>query len=103
MEKNTKTIKEELQRTLSWLDFLYICSLFLVPNDKKILQHGNIQKRKLKTLSEASLKEVINDSHDPNKLILNFSSYEFSNVKKSALCKDLNFSVKPKSIEYLEF
>ena len=103
MEKKAKTIKEELQRTLSWLDFSYICSLFLVANDKKILQHGDIQKWKLKTLFETSLKQVINDSHDPNKVILNFSSYEFSDVKKNVLCKDLNFSVKPKSIEYLEF
>ena len=103
MEKNTKTIKEELQRTLSWLDFSCNCSLFLVANDKKILHHDNIQKRKLKTLSETSLKEVINDSHNPNKVILNFSSYELNDVKKSVLCKDFNFSVKSKSIECLEF
>ena len=49
------------------------------------------------------LKEVINDNHDPNKVIFNFSSYELSDVEKSVLCKGLNFSVKPKSIEYSEF
>ena len=36
-------------------------------------------------------------------MIFNFFSYELSDVEKSALCKDLNFSVKPKLIEYLEF
>ena len=32
-----------------------------------------------------------------------FFSYELSDIEKSVLCKDLNFSVKPKLIEYLEF
>ena len=103
LEKEAKRIKEELQGTVSCLDFSYICSLFLVANDKSILRHDNIQKRKLKNLLEISLKEVINDTHDPNKVIFNFSSYELSEVEKSVLCKGLNFSVKPKSIEYSEF
>ena len=92
LEKDTKRIREELQGTLSCLDFSYICSLFLVANDKSILHHDNIQKRKLKNLLEISLKEVINDSHDPNKVIFNVSSYELSDVEKTILCKGLNFS-----------
>ena len=32
-----------------------------------------------------------------------FSFYQLSDVEKSVLCKDLNFSVKSKSIEYSEF
>ena len=47
LEKDTQRVKEELQRTLSVLDFSYICSLFLVANDKSVLHHDNIQKRKL--------------------------------------------------------
>ena len=49
------------------------------------------------------LKEVINDSHHPNKGILNFSYYELSDVEKNVLYKGLNFSGKAKSIEYWEF
>ena len=101
LEKDTKRIKEELQETVSCLDFSYICSLFLVANDKSILHHDNIQKRKLKNLLEISLKEVINDNHNPNKVIFNFTSYELNDVEKRL--KGLNFSVKPKSIEYSEF
>ena len=82
VEKDTKRIKEELQGTLSCLDFSYICSLFLIANDKSNLHLDNIQKRKLKNLLEVLLKEVINDSHDPNKVIFNFSSYELSDVEK---------------------
>ena len=63
LDKDTKRIKEELQGTLSFLDFSDIGSLFLVASDKSILHHDNIQKRKLKNLLEISLKEVINDSH----------------------------------------
>lgn len=43
-----KRIKEYLQGTVSCLDFLYNCSLFLVANDKSISHLGNIQKGKLK-------------------------------------------------------
>ena len=74
--------------------FLYICSLFLVAIDQSILHHDNIQKWKLKNILEISLKKVINDSHDPNKVTFNFSSYELSDVEKSELCKGLSFSVK---------
>ena len=62
-----------------------------------------IFKNKAKNLLEISLKEVINDGHDPNKVVFNFSSYKLSEVEKSILCKGVNFSVKPKSIEYSEF
>ena len=103
MEKDTERIREELQGTLSSLDSSYIFSLFLVANDESILTHGNIQKRKLKTLLEMSLKDVINDSYDPNTMIFNLSSYELVDVAKSVLCKSLKVSVKPKSIEYSEF
>ena len=62
-------------------------------------------KTEIKKILEVSLKEVINDSHDPNKVIFKFFSYELSNVEKRILCKGINFSVKPinKSIEYSEF
>ena len=44
LEKDTERVKEELQRTLSVLGFSYVCSLFLVANDKSILHHDNRQK-----------------------------------------------------------
>ena len=77
--------------------------MFLVANDKSILDHDNNQNRKSKKLLGISSKKVINDSHDPNKVISHFSSSELSDVEKSILCQDLNFSVKPKPIEYSEF
>ena len=59
LEKDTQRVKEELQRTLSVLDFSYICSLFLVANDKSILHHDNIQKRKLQNLLKISSIDIL--------------------------------------------
>ena len=93
LKKDTNGIIEELQGTLSCLDFSYICSLFLVANDKSVLHHDNIQKRKLKNLLEILLK-VINDSNNLNKVILTFSSYELNDDEKNVLCRGLNFFSK---------
>ena len=42
VENDTQRVKEELQRTFAVLDFSYICSLFLVTNDKSILHHDKV-------------------------------------------------------------
>ena len=39
-------------------------------------------------------------SHDPNKVIFNFSSYVLTEDEKSLLCKGLRFCIPPKKIEY---
>ena len=103
LEKDTQRIEEELQRTLSVLDFSYICSLFLVANDKSILHHDNMQKRKLQNLLKISSNNIFSDSHNPDRVIFNFSSYELVDDGKNVLCIGLNFSVKPGLIEYSEF
>ena len=101
LEKETQRVEEELQRTLSVLDFSYICSLFLVANDKSILHHDNIQKRKLQNLLKISSNNIFSDSHNPDRVIFNFSSHELTDEEKNVLCKGLNFSVKPGWIEFL--
>ena len=69
MKKDTQRVKEELQRTLSVLDISYDCSLFLVANDKSILHHDNIEKRKLQNLFEISSNDIFSDSHNPDRVI----------------------------------
>ena len=103
MENDTQRVKEELQRTFSVLDFSYICSLLLVANDRSILQHDNIHKRKLQKLLKISSNNIFSDSHNPDRVIFNFSSYKLTDDGKNVLCKGLNFSVKPGLIEYSEF
>ena len=100
MEKDTERVKEELQRTLSVLGFFYVCSLFLVANDKSILHHDNRQKWNLQNLLKISSNNIFSDSHNPDRVIFNFSSYELTDDKKNVLCKGFNFLVKPGLIEY---
>ena len=42
-------------------------------------------------------------SHDPNKVISNFSSYVLTEDEKSLLCKELRFCIPPKKIRYAHF
>ena len=101
LEKDTQRVKEEL--TLSVLDFSHICSLFLVANDKSILHHDNIQKRRLQNLLKISSNNIFSESHNPDRVIFSLSSYELTDEEKHVLCKGLNFLVKPGLIEYSEF
>ena len=103
LEKDTQRTKKELQRTFSVLDFSYVCSFFLVANDKSILHHDNIQNRILQNLLNISSNKIFSESHNPDKVIFNFSSYELTDDEKNIFCKCLNFSVKPGSIEYSKF
>ena len=82
MENDTQRVKKELQRTFSVLDFSYICSLFLVANDKSILQHDNIHKRKLQNLLKISSNNIFSDSQNPDRVIFNFSSYKLTDDEK---------------------
>ena len=43
------------------------------------------------------------DSHDPEKVISNFSSDILSDSKKSLQCKGLRFALPPKKIDYADF
>ena len=82
MENDTQRVKEELQETFSVLDFSYMCSLFLVANDKSILHHNNIHKRKLQNLKISS-NNIFSDSHNPDRVIFNFSSYKLTGDEKN--------------------
>ena len=42
-------------------------------------------------------------SHDPNKVIFNFSSYVLKEDEKSLICEGLRFCIQSKKIEYVDF
>ena len=58
LQKDIKRIREELQGTLSCLDFSYASLLFLIANDKSILHHDNIQKQ-LNLFKKIFLKNIL--------------------------------------------
>ena len=95
-------IKQELQYQLPPM---HLSSLFLVSNDKAIRKNDKIHGRKLqKLIPNTHEKSIIdNVSHDPNKLIYNFSNYHLTDSDKSLFIKGLNFAIPPKKIEYSKF
>ena len=72
-------------------------------NDKSILYHDNIHKRKLQNLLKISSNNIFSDSHNSDRVIFNFSLHKLTENGKNVLCKGLNISVKPGLIEYSEF
>ena len=97
-------IKQELQYQLSPIDFMHVTSSFLVSNDKAI-RNDKIHGRKLRNLIPNIHEKSIIDSvsHNPNKVIYNFSNYHLTDSDKSLLIKGLNFAIPPKKIEYSKF
>ena len=97
-------IKQELQYQLSPIDFMHVSSLFLVSNDKAIRKNDKIHSRKQhKLIPNIHEKRIIDVSHDPNKVIYNFSNYHLTDSDKSLLIKDLDFAIPLKKIEYSKF
>ena len=47
--------------------------------------------------------EVPKVSHDPDKIIFNYSSQKLSKSEKSLLCKGLNFAIPPDKLEYSDY
>ena len=42
-------------------------------------------------------------SHNPNKIIINHSSYQLSDIEKTILAKGLNFALPPKKLNYADY
>ena len=47
--------------------------------------------------------EVSKVSHNPDKIIFNYSSHKLSKSVKSLLCKGLNFAIPPDKLEYSNY
>ena len=75
---------------------LCACCLFLVGNDKKITKVKETLCKKLKNVGLVSPVR----SHIPDKIIINHSSYQLSDIEKTILAKGLNFALLPKKLNY---
>ena len=56
-----------------------------------------------KILLKIASNNIFSDSHNPDRVIFNFSSHKLTDDEKNVLCKGLTFSVKSGLIEYSEF
>ena len=59
--------------------------------------------KKLRNLIPGYKSETSLDSHDPEKVISNFSFHILSDSEKSLLCKGLRFALPTKKIGYADF
>ena len=100
VKKDLSSVKNELMFKLKWIDFHYVCNLFLVGNDKSISKHQNIQDKKFCKLSNSVVGDV---SHGPEQVIHNFSSHILTEAEKSVLCRGLLFALPPKTLENADY
>ena len=98
-KKEFTALKKLIEKKLSIINFAHICCLFLVGNDKKITKVKEAHCKKLKNLGLVSPVR----SHDPDKIIINHSSYQLSDIEKTVLAKGLNFALPPKKLNYADY
>ena len=96
-------IKQELQHQLSPIDFIHVPSFFLVSNDKAFCKNNKMHRKLQKLIPNIHEKSIIDVSHDPNKVIYNFSNYHLTDSDKSLLIKGFSFPIPLKKIEYSKF
>ena len=73
--------------------------LFLNKNDRKFKHQEDIHSKNLFDLGFQNSQT----SHDPDKVILNYSSHILTKNEKSLLCKGLNFTIPPKTLENTDY
>ena len=93
-KKELTALKKLIKNRLSIIDFAHICCLFLVGNEKKISKVKQTYFKKIKDLGLVSPVR----SHNLDKVIINHSSYQLSDIEKTVLTKGLNFALSPKKL-----
>ena len=81
----------------------HIIHIIIRNNKKSIVKCKYTHKKKLSDPIPGYEVSLTRFSHDPNKVIFNFSSYVLTKDKKRLLCKGLKFCIPPKKIEYADF
>ena len=102
LNNKTTSVKNNLYNEMSFIDYVHVVRKFLVSNDKNIYK---IRKNQGKKLHNLFLNNSYNNSvtsHDPDKVIFNFSGHALNTTEKSLLSKGLNFAIPPKNINYAD-
>ena len=88
---------------MSFTDYVHIITKILVSNDKNIYKICKNQGKKLHNLFLNNSYHNSVTSHNPDKVIFNFSSHVLNTTEKSLLSKGLNFAIPPKNINYADY
>ena len=84
--------------------FKYLYCLMEIPNFLNLTI--TIRKNQGKKFHNPFLNNSYHNSvksHDPDKVIFNFSGHVLDNTEKSSLSKGLNFAIPPKNLNYADF
>ena len=95
-KKEFEIVRNSIKRNVSLFDFAHLSCLFLVGNDGKLVKIKQVHRKKLHALG----KDSSIGTHDPNKVIFNYSSHRLSDVEKNLLVRGLNFVLSPMKLNY---
>ena len=104
LDKESKSLYKIVKSNLNLIDFDHVLNISLIPNEQELEQIKLRRSSKLKNLVPNFTWDLVaTSSHDPQKVIFNFSSYKFSSSVKGLLSKGLRFAIPSKKIDYSNF
>ena len=71
LEKDLKSVKDELLLSINLFDYSHVCNLFLVKNDKSLRSHQAIHSKKLLAFT----KDINNVGHNPKTVIFSKDNF----------------------------
>ena len=74
---------------MNFIDFVHITTVFLASNNRNILKIRKVHCKKLNNLSSNNSYFESVTSHDPEKVLFNFSSHQLTEHEKSLLSRGL--------------
>ena len=88
LDKESKSLYNNVKSNLNLIDFHHVLNIPLISNEKELEQIKFRHLSKLKNLIPNFTWDLVaTSSHDPEKVIFNFSSYELSSSDKDLLSK----------------
>ena len=88
---------------MSFIDYVHVITKFLLSNDKNIYKIRKTQGKKLHNLFLNKSYHNSVTSHNPGKVIFNFSGHVLNTTENSLLSKGPNFVISPKNINYADY
>ena len=67
-----ETIKKDVNDKLNYRDYIHVCTIFLVSNDKNIFKVKNMRTKKLCNPLLNNIGNISKTAHDPDKVLFNF-------------------------------
>ena len=104
LDRESKLLYNNVKSNLNLIDFHHVLNISLISNEKELEQIKFRHLSKLKDLIPNFTWDLVAiSSHDPEKVIFNFSSYELSSTDEDLLSKGLRFAIPPKQIDHSNF